>query len=181
MKLIFQIILLAFLTIYGCKSKHVNESEPRSEAPKVEFTEFDLGESDLPKLKREVNDYEFIFTPEQLEKLTLIIRDFEKETTNQIAVVSIDSIGKYTDFDQFAIDLSNYNGVGQKEKDNGLTIVFSKNLKKIRISTGYGTEKILTDEICKNVIDRTIIPEFKNGEYYNGIEKGITELIAKWK
>ncbi|AKA35997.1 TPM domain-containing protein [Flagellimonas lutaonensis] len=181
MKLIFQIILLAFLTISGCKSKHVNESESRSEAPKVVFTEFDLGERDLPKLKREVNDYEFIFTPEQLEKLTLIIRDFEKETTNQIAVVSIDSIGKYTDFDQFAIDLSNYNGVGQKEKDNGLTIVFSKNLKKIRISTGYGTEKILTDEICKNVIDRTIIPEFKNGEYYNGIEKGITELIAKWK
>ncbi|MUU79889.1 TPM domain-containing protein [Winogradskyella endarachnes] len=181
MKLIFKIILLAFLTISGCKSKQVDKIKPSSETPKVEFTEFDLGESDLPKLKREVNDYEFIFTPEQLEKLTLIIREFEKETTNQIAVVSIDSIGKYTDFDQFAIDLSNYNGVGLKEKDNGLTIVFSKNLRKIRISTGYGTEKILTDEICKKVIDETIIPEFKNGEYYNGIEKGITELIAKWK
>ncbi|MGG8495271.1 TPM domain-containing protein [Tenacibaculum sp. TC6] len=84
----------------------------------------------MPKLKREVNDYEFIFTLEQLEKLTLIIREFEKETTNQITVVSIGSIGKYTDFDQFAIDLSNYNGIGQKEKDNGLTVVFSKNLKK---------------------------------------------------
>ena len=181
MKLIFQIILLAFLTISGCKSKQIDKTEPSSEAPKVEFTEFDLGESDLPKLKREVNDYEFIFTPEQLEKLTLIIREFEKETTNQIAVVSIDSIGKYTDFDKFAIDLSNYNGVGLKEKDNGLTIVFSKTLRKIRISTGYGTEKILTDEICKKVIDQTIIPEFKHGEYYSGIEKGIMELIARWK
>ncbi|AXT59246.1 TPM domain-containing protein [Aquimarina sp. AD10] len=181
MKLISKIILLAFLTISGCKSKQIDKTEPSPKAPKVDFTEFDLRESDLPKLKREVNDYEFVFTPEQLKKLTLIIREFEKETTNQIAVVSIDSIGKHTDFDQFAIDLSNYNGVGQKEKDNGLTIVFSKNLRKIRISTGYGTEKILTDEICKKVIDQTIIPEFKNSEYYNGIEKGITELIAKWK
>ena len=169
------------MTISGCKSKQIDKTEPSSEAPKVEFTEFDLGKSDLPKLKREVNDYEFIFSLEQLEKLTLLIREFKKETTNQIAVVSIDSIGKYTDFDQFAIYLSNYNGIGLKEKDNGLTIVFSKNLRKIRISTGYGTEKILTDEICKKVIDQTIIPKFKNGEYYNGIEKGITELIAKWK
>ena len=132
MKLILQIIFLAFLTISGCKSKQIDKNETSTEAPKVEFTEFDLGESVLPKLKREVNDYEFIFTPEQLEKLTLIIREFEKETTNQIAVVSINSIGKYTDFDQFAIDLSNYNGVGQREKDNGLTIVFSKKLRKIR-------------------------------------------------
>ena len=107
--------------------------------------------------------------------------NLKKNTTKQIAIVSIKSIGKYTDFDKFAIDLSNYNGIGLKEKDNGLSIVFSKNLRKIRISTGIGTEKILTDEICKNIIDQTIIPEFKDGNYYNGIEKGLTELIAEWK
>jgi uncharacterized protein len=181
MKPIFKIIFIAFLTIYSCKIKQVETKEPNTNAPKVEFSEFDLGESDLPKLKREVNDFEFVFTVEQLEKLTLMIREFEKNTTNQIAIVSIESIGKYTDFDKFAIDLSNYNGIGLKEKDNGLSIVFSKNLRKIRISTGYGTENILTDEICKNIIDQTIIPEFKNGDYYNGIEKGMAELIAKWE
>ncbi|REH45858.1 TLP18.3/Psb32/MOLO-1 phosphatase superfamily protein [Tenacibaculum gallaicum] len=62
-----------------------------------------------------------------------------------------------------------------------MTIVFSKTLRKIRISTGIGTEHILTDEICKDVIEKTIIPKFKKGEYYLGIEKGITELIAKWQ
>lgn len=181
MKLTFRIVLLTLLTFSGCKSKQINKTELSSETPKIKFTELDLRKSDLPKLKREVNDYEFIFTLEQLEKLTLMIREFEKKTTNQIVIVSIKSIGKYSDFDQFAIDLSNYNEVGLKGKDNGLTIVFSKNLRKIRISTGLGTEKILTDEICKKVIDQTIIPEFKNGEYFNGIEKGMTELIAKWK
>ncbi|WP_405377578.1 TPM domain-containing protein [Nonlabens sp. Asnod3-A02] len=181
MKPIFKIILIAFLTICSCKTKQIEKIEPNTNAPKVEFSEYDLGESDLPKLKRQVNDYEFVFTMEQLENLTLKIREFEQNTTNQIAIVSIKSIGKYTDFDKFAIDLSNYNGIGLKEKDNGLSIVFSKNLRKIRISTGIGTEKILTDEICKNIIDQTIIPEFKDGNYYNGIEKGLTELIAKWK
>ncbi|MDP2060027.1 MAG: TPM domain-containing protein, partial [Flavobacteriaceae bacterium] len=46
---------------------------------------------------------------------------------------------------------------------------------------GTGTEMILTDEICKEVIDNTIIPEFKNGEFYSGIKKGVNELIKKWK
>ena len=181
MKPIYKIIFLVFLTICSCKTKQKEKAEPDSKAPKVEFTQFDLGKSDLPKLKREINDYEFIFTVEQLVKLTLIIREFDKNTSNQITIVSIDSIGKYTNFDKFAVDLSNYNGIGLKEKDNGLSIVFSKNLRKIRISTGLGTEKILTDDICKKIIDQTIIPEFKNGDYYSGIEKGLKELIAKWE
>ncbi|WP_442264542.1 TPM domain-containing protein [Tenacibaculum sp. ZS6-P6] len=181
MKKIFRIFIITVLIVSSCKSKQVDNIESKSEAPKVEFSEFDLGESDLPKLKREVNDYEFIFTIEQLEKLTLIIREFEKKSSNQIAIVSIASIGEYTDFDKFAIDLSNYNGIGLKEKNNGLTIVFSKNLRRIRISTGNGTEKILTDEICKKIMDNIIIPDFKKGEYYNGIEKGIKELISKWE
>jgi len=180
-KPIFRILFIVFLTFCSCKTKQIEKTESNSEPPKVEFTQFDLGESDLPKLKRQVNDFEFVFKAEQLEQLALMIREFENQTTNQIALVSIKSIGKYSDFDQFAIDLSNYNGVGLKEKDNGLTVVFSKNLRKIRISTGNGTEKILTDEICKKIIDETIIPEFKNGDYYSGIEKGLSELIAKWE
>ncbi|MDE1208167.1 TPM domain-containing protein [Tenacibaculum larymnensis] len=181
MKLFFKIIILSFLTISSCKLQQNEKDEINTNAPKAEFTEFDLGESDLPTLKNVVNDYESLFTIEQLEKLTLLIREYEKKTSNQIAIVSIKSIGKYTDFSQFAIDLSNYNGVGQKEKNNGLTIVFSKTLRKIRISTGVGTEQILTDEICEEVIEKTIIPEFKKGEYYLGIEKGITELMTKWE
>ncbi len=181
MSLIFRIFIFAFLLITSCKSKPFEKGQPDPNPPKVEFTPYALGESDLPKFKGEVNDLEFIFSLEELTNLTLMIREFERETTNQIAILSIDSIGKYTDFDKFATDLSNYNGVGLKDKNNGLTIVFSKNLRKIRISTGLGTEKILTDEICKKVIDQTIIPEFESGNYYAGIRKGLTELIAKWK
>lgn len=181
MKAILKIIFIVFLTISSCKTKQIEKTEPKTNAPKVEFSEYDLVKSDLPKLKRQVNDYEFVFTMEQLEKLTLMIREFEKNTTNQIAIVSIESIGKYSDFDKFAVDLSNYNGIGLKEKDNGLSIVFSTNLRKIRITTGFGTEKILTDKICKNILDQTIIPEFKNGNYYSGIEKGLTEIMVKWK
>jgi uncharacterized protein len=62
-----------------------------------------------------------------------------------------------------------------------LTIVLCKPCGEIAIATGTGTELILTDEVCKKVIDEKIIPEFKNGEFYSGIKKGVIELIDKWK
>jgi uncharacterized protein len=129
-KPILRILFIVLLTICSYKTKEIEKTEPNSELPTVEFTQYDFRESDLPKLKRQVNDFESIYTVEQLEKLTLLIRGFEKNTTNQIVIVSIESIGIHTDFDKFAVDLSNYNGIGLDEKDNGLTIVFSKRLKK---------------------------------------------------
>ncbi|SDX59040.1 uncharacterized protein SAMN05216556_1592 [Aequorivita viscosa] len=80
-----------------------------------------------------------------------------------------------------ATDLGKYWGVGTAEKDNGLIILLCKPCQKIGIATGFGTELILTDQICKNVIDQTIIPEFKNGKFYDGIKNGVAELIEKWK
>lgn len=159
----------------------IKSENPKENAPKVEFSSYDFGESEFPKQKREVNDFEFVFSVEELEKLTIIIGEFEKKTSNKIAIVSIKSIKSYDDFDKYAVDLSNNWGVGQKGKDNGLTIVFSKTLRKIRISTGTGTQKILSDSFCKSVIDKTMIPKFKNGNYYEGIEKGLSQLIMEWK
>lgn len=62
-----------------------------------------------------------------------------------------------------------------------MTIVFSPKLRKIRISTGLGTEKILTDEICEHVLKTTIIPEFKNGNYFGGLDKATDYFIKLWK
>lgn len=159
----------------------MNSENPKENAPKVEFNSNDFGESEFLKQKCEVNDFEFVFSVEELEKLTRIIREFEEKTTNHIAIVSIKSIKSYDDFDKYALDLSNNWGVGQKGKDNGLTIVFSKNLGKIRISTGAGTENFVSDKECKIILDETIIPEFKNGNFYDGIEKGLYQLIEKWQ
>ena len=110
-----------------------------------------------------------------------IISEYEEKTTREIAIVTVNSIEPYENISDYSTDLANEWGIGNSETDNGLLILFSKNLQEIRISTGYGTEKILTDELCKKVIDETIIPEFKKGDYYSGIEKGMTELIKKWK
>lgn len=127
-----------------------------------------------------VRDLEGVFSIEEVQKLEEYITWFEEITTNQIAVVSTSTIGDYKDFNKFAIDVSNFLGVGLKEKNNGLTIVLSKNLGKIRINSGIGTESKLSDEFLKNVLDEFIIPEFKKGNFYEGVEKGIKQIMKQW-
>ena len=126
-----------------------------------------------------VNDFEGIFTNEQISELNGIISNHEKETTNQIVIVSIKSFAPYETLFDYSLKLANYWGIGQKVKNNGVAIVFGKQIREIRIQVGYGLEKKLKDEEAKRIIDNVIIPEFKKDDYYNGIKKGLVAIIKE--
>src|SRR5690606_24519188 len=106
---------------------------------------------------------------------------YYKENSNrEIAIITIESIPKNTEFDQYAIRISDNCNVGKNNDGNGLTIVLSKTLRKVRISTTEKTRNYLPDELCQKVIDENMIPEFEKGNYNDGILLGINELIRKW-
>jgi uncharacterized protein len=173
-------ILILFLTLnlLSCKG-NAQETEKKKPTPEFDFSEME--KNSFPKPIGIINDYGQVFTESQRTELTKILYDYDIETTRQIVVVTIDSIKPYNNIQKYATDLGQTWGVGTAEKNNGLTIVFCNPCKQIGIATGTGTELILTDEICKKVIEEKIIPEFKNGEFYSGIKKGVLELIEKWE
>ena len=146
------------------------------------FLSFSFGqETSFPKPIGYVNDFENVLSLEEVTKLENLLINYEKQTSNELVIVTISKTENEIDFDTYALDLANNWGVGKRGKDNGLVIVISNQLGRIRICTGTGTEKILTDEICNTILEENIIPNFKNGEIYNGIESGINALIEKWK
>ena len=173
-------ILILFLTLnlLSCKGS-AQETEIKKSATEIQLSE--TVKNTFPKPIGIINDYGKIFTEKQRAELSKVLYDYDIETTRQIVVVTIDSIKPYQNIQKYATDLGNNWGVGTAEKNNGLTIVVCNPCRQIGIATGTGTEMILTDEICKNVIDQTIIPEFKNGNFYDGIKNGVVELIKKWK
>ena len=174
-------ILILFFTfnLLSCKG-NAQETETKKSTTEFDFSTVEKFRD--AKLKGQIiNDFDSIFSSSQRKELSDILYDYNIQTTRQIVVVTIDSIKPYSDIQKMGTDLGKYWGVGTAEKDNGLVIIFSKPQGKIGIATGYGTELVLTNEICKSVIDSVMIPEFKNGEFYNGIKNGVTELIAKWK
>ena len=173
-------ILILFLTLnlLSCKGS-AQETETKKQTTEVDFSETVKGI--FPKPIGIINDYGKVFTESQRTELSKVLYEYDIETTRQIVVVTIDSIKPYQNIQKYATDLGNEWGIGNAEKNNGLTIVVCNPCRQIGIATGLGTELILTDEICKEVINQTIIPEFKNGDFYSGIKKGVTELIKKWK
>lgn len=173
-------ILILFLTLNFLSCKGIaQETETKKPTPEFDFS--GMEKNSFPKPIGIINDYGQIFTESERTELSKILYDYDIETTRQIVVVTIDSIKPYNDIQKYATDLGQTWGVGNAEKNNGLTIVVCNPCRQIGIATGTGTELILTDEICKKVIEEKIIPDFKNGEFYNGIKKGVLELIEKWE
>jgi len=171
------IIGFFILSLIACKSVDIPVSNAN---PTVQKTLSEKNWTTFPKSIGIINDYGKIFTDSQRTELTKVLNNYNIETTRQIVIITIDSIKPYNNIQKYATDLANNWGIGTAEKNNGLTMVVCNPCRQIGIATGLGTEMILTNEICKEVIDKTIIPEFKNGEYYNGIKNGVTELIEKW-
>ncbi|MCZ4244609.1 TPM domain-containing protein [Pedobacter punctiformis] len=136
----------------------------------------------IPAATGWVNDYEKDFNQKQVTALDSLITNFKNETSIQVAIVTIDTMmtGKEK-FNNLALRIANKWAVGEKGKDNGIVIGFSRMHRLIRISNGYGIEKLISDKETKEIIDQYIIPYFKKDEYYTGTYTGLTALIKLLK
>jgi len=134
----------------------------------------------LPLPKNYVSDYENIFTEEQETWLNHLIDSFEKRSTNEIAVVSFDTVMvTKQNFDALTLKLANAWGIGKEDKNNGVLIGICSGYKKMRIQNGKGIEKILSEAETKLIVDSSFLPRFKEGNYFEGTVNGINHLIQK--
>jgi uncharacterized protein len=124
------------------------------------------------------SDYEHVFSKAQVTELDSILRNFEKETTNEIVIVTIDSsLTTKEKFDSLILSIGNQWGVGKKDLNNGMVIGLSKGLRKIRINNGSGIEARLSDSHTKAIIDEVMVPEYKQGNYFEGTKKGLLTIM----
>jgi len=156
------------LNLLSCKGI-IQETETKKPATEFDFS--GMIKNPFPKSMGFINDYGQVFTESQRTELLKILYDYDIETTRQIGLVTIDSIKPYNDIQKYATDLGQTWGVWTAEKNNGLIIVVCNPYRQIGIATGTGTALILTDEICKKVMDEKIIPEFKNRKFIAELKK----------
>lgn len=133
-----------------------------------------------PSPPRLVNDLAGIMTPAQQDELERELVDFDRSSSTQITIVTVKNLGDYEPAD-YATKLGNYWGVGRKEKNNGVIILVSSEDRKINISPGQGLEGALTDAMCGRIIRNEMAPEFRSGNYYNGLDKAAKAVIAATK
>ena len=126
-----------------------------------------------------VNDFENLIDRVDEISFTRLIQTHENKTTNQIAIVTLDTIYNNQKFDAYTLALANHWGVGQKDKDNGILIAVSKKYKKMRIQVGDGLLKKLTNKESQNIVDSIFVPQFKLENYAKGIENGLIRIIKE--
>ncbi len=135
-----------------------------------------LAQVNYPEPKGYVNDFANIIPAEIEQRIEQNLRDYEAKTTNEIAVVTVNSLEGLS-IEGYSIGLAEKWQVGKEGKDNGVILLVAPNEREVRIEVGYGLESVLTDARSKIILDRTIIPEFKKGDFVAGIEKGVAEII----
>ncbi len=134
-----------------------------------------------PVPPRLVNDFAGILPPAQREALERKLVAFDDTTSNQIAVVIVSDLQGY-DRSEFAYRVAHEWGVGQGDFNNGvLVLVRPKSASAsgiVFIATGYGLEGAIPDIACAEIIDREMIPRFREEDYYGGIDAGTDVLMA---
>lgn len=137
------------------------------------FAQFDIPET--PSEQTSVYDYIGLLNGNQKQRLEQDLIRYSDSTSTQIVVVIIAST-KGENINYLAANWGEKWGIGDAEKDNGILILLAKNDRKIAISTGRGTEHLLTDAMSKRIIERQIIPYFKQNDYYSGLQYGVTAI-----
>ena len=125
----------------------------------------------VPKKQSSVYDYSGLLSLSEARSLEQKLIRYSDSTSTQIVVIVINS-SKGEDINYLAANWGEKWGIGQKGKDNGVLLMLAKEDRKFAIQVGRGTEGSLTDLMSKRIIESRIIPEFKKGDYYKGLDKG---------
>lgn len=130
----------------------------------------------IPKFQTSVYDYANLLSASEKQQLEEKLVRYSDSTTTQIVIVTIDDL-KGESIDVLSTNWAQKWGIGQAKEDNGVMILVAKNNRKLSIRPGYGLEDKLVAGICGEIIRNIIVPEFKAGSYYSGLDKGTDAII----
>lgn len=128
-----------------------------------------------PTPPRLVNDLAAVLLRQEADDLERKLVAYYDSTSTQIAIVTVRTTGDY-DISETALKILRDWGVGSKEKNNGLVILAAIDDRKVRIETGYGLEGAIPDAIANRIIDQIIVPNFREGHYYRGLDQAVNAI-----
>lgn len=135
---------------------------------------------EVPKLTGHINDLAGMLSPSTVQQLEGSLAAFADQDSTQIVVLTIPSLDGEA-LENYSLRVAEQWQLGQKDLDNGALLLVAKNDRKIRIEVGYGLEGQLTDLIAGRIIRDIIGPQFRNGNFDQGIIDGVSAIMATVK
>lgn len=154
------IALLALFELLGCNNHPENQGPSASSGTSHQW----------------VTDNAQVLTAQEILRLSRVLAEYERETTHQIAVLTVASLGGET-IEAFSLRTANAWGLGRKGIDNGILIVLAADEGKVRIELGSGFEPYISNARAQEIINAQMLPAFRDRNYSKGLENGIEVLM----
>lgn len=151
-------LFLLLLVFIGFQTVFSQKIEPKPNPPKA------------------VNDFANLLEPFQEQALEQKVDTYNDTTSSAIVIITVPTLNGY-DIAEVSLKYLRDWGIGMKGKNNGVVILVSAKEHRARIETGYGMEGVLPDILAKQIIDERMIPFFKNGDYYAGLNNAVDAII----
>lgn len=136
------------------------------------YAQFNIPKVPPVEQQTSVYDYAKLFSEQEFLELRNKLIQYSDSTSTQMVVITIDDL-KGEDIGILAPKWGQAWGIGQGKEDNGLLVLIAKNERKVWIAPGYGIEEVLTAGQSGQIIRSVMIPNFKTGNYYKGVNDAL--------
>jgi uncharacterized protein len=136
-----------------------------------------LADVAVPPLTGRIVDLTGTLSNDDIAAQSQRLAELEKRKGSQIAVLMLPTTQPET-MEQYSIRVAEAWKIGRKKADDGVLLIIAKNDHKVRIEVGDGLEGALTDVTSRRIIDETITPRFRTGDFAGGIAAGLTRIIG---
>ena len=130
----------------------------------------------VPKLEARVTDVTGTLTAGQQAELEQKLADFEARKGVQIAVLLVPTT-QPEEIEQYSIRVADAWKLGRKKVDDGALLILAKDDHKLRIENGYGLEGVLTDAASNRIIEDTMVPLLRQGQFFAAISAGVDQMM----
>jgi uncharacterized protein len=153
------VLLLLLCVFYGAGGGAALAAEPK-----------------FPALTGRVVDEATLISPTARDRITRWLEDFERASGKQVVVLTVKGLQGYP-IEDFGYRLGRAWGIGEKDKNTGAILLVAPQERAVRIEVGYGLEGELTDAASRAIIEQTILPAFRQGNYELGIINGTVAIL----
>jgi uncharacterized protein len=131
----------------------------------------------VPPLVHRVTDLTDTLSQDEQSTLESRLARFEQQQGSQIAILIVPTTQPEA-IEQYSIRVVDAWKLGRKGVDDGILILLAKNDRKVRIEVGYGLEGTIPDAIANRIVEETLVPHFKQGDFFGGLGLAIDQLAG---
>ncbi len=144
----------------------------------ISFSFSSIAQKAVPELwGQRVHDDAHVLKPETVDLLEKDLELYEDSTSNQIAILIIQSLDGEV-LEDYSMQVAEKWKLGSKKNDNGVLLLIAIDDHKMRIEVGEGLEGALTDAHSNRIIRNEMAPAFRRGDYDAGVLAAITSIKA---